>query len=101
MIGNVTKVDKPTHFICLDYIEVNDVPSVMCHIDVHKWNKSTKKEILDDIEKVALEEPLDKYVVWDGKDKKHWKFITMVGFKEVGYTDNYGDREYMYIWSKK
>jgi hypothetical protein len=102
LLGNVPKCDKSTHFICFDYIEIDGIPSVICHLDIHKWNKTTKPEILEDIQRVAEEEPLPKYVVWDGKDKKFLKFITMVGFVDSGRaTEDYGDVEYLYIWSKE
>jgi hypothetical protein len=40
--------------------------------------------------------------VWDGKDKKFLKFITMVGFVDSNRaTKDYGDVEYLYIWSSK
>lgn len=99
MQGNVEKINKPTHYICFDYIKINDKPAVICHIDIYKWNKTTKKEILKDIKEVADAEPLDKYVVWNGVDNKFLKFITMVGFVDTGcYVDEYGVREYMYIY---
>lgn len=102
MLGNVLKHKDDLCEINFDYLEVNDVPSVNCHIDIFKWNKTTKPIILDIIDKVAKEEELDKYVVWDGKDKKFLKFITMCNFKYTGcYTEDFGQREYMFIWSKK
>lgn len=88
--------------IWFDYLDVNQIPSVNCHIDIFKWNKNTKKVILDIITKIAKEEPLDKYVVWDGEDKKFLKFITMCGFVNTGcFTEAFGQKEYMFIWSNK
>jgi hypothetical protein len=100
MQGNVLKVKNDLCEINFDYLNVNGKPSVNCHIDIFKWTKSTKKEILDTIDKVAQEEPLDKYVVWDGIDNKFLKFITMCGFNYTGcYTEAFGQKEYMFIWS--
>ena len=102
MQGNVLKHRDEICEINFDYLPINEVESVICHIDIYKWNKTTKQIILDLINKVATEEPLDKYVVHDGKDKKHLKFITMCNFKYTGcYTEAFGEKEYMFIWSNK
>ena len=102
MLGNVVKHKDALCEINFDYLLINDTPSVICHIDIFKWSKSTKQTILDIIDKVAKEEPLNKYVIHDGKDNKHLKFITMCNFVYTGcYTEDYGNPEYMFIWSKK
>lgn len=88
--------------INFDYLEVNDKPSVNCHMDIYKWTKSTKPFLLKVIETVLKDEPLDKYAVWDGKNKTFLKFITMIGFKDTKcFTEAFGQREYMFIWSNK
>lgn len=102
MLGNVLKHKDALCEINFDYLDVDGKPSVMCHIDIYKWNKTTKPIILNYIDAIAQQEPLDKYVVHDGKDKKHLKFITMCNFVYTGrYTEAFGEKEYMFIWSKK
>lgn len=102
MQGNILQLKNDLCEINFDYLDINNVRSVICHIDIFKWNKTTKPIILSMIEAIAVAEPLDKYVVHDGKDKKHLKFITMCGFIYTGcYTEAFGEKEYMFIWSKK
>ena len=102
MLGNVLQLKNELCEINFDYLDVDGKPSVMCHIDIYKWNKTTKPIILNYIDAIAEQEPLNKYVVHDGKDKKHLKFITMCNFVYTGrYTEAFGEKEYMFIWSKK
>lgn len=102
MLDNVLQLKNNLCEINFDYVDVNDVPSVICHIDIYKWTKTTKPIILNYIDAIARQEPLDKYVVHDGKDKKHLKFITMCNFVYTGcFTEDYGQKEYMFIWSNK
>lgn len=102
MLGNVLQLKNELCEINFDYLDVDGKPSVMCHIDIYKWNKTTKPIILNYIDAIAQQEPLDKYVVHDGKDKKHLKFITMCNFVYTGrYIEAFGEKEYMFIWSKK
>lgn len=102
MVGNVLKHKDALCEINFDYLDVNGVPSVNCHIDIFKWTKTTKPIILDIIDKVAREEPLDKYVVYEGNDNKFLKFISMCGFVYTGcVTEDFGKKEYMFIWSNK
>jgi len=102
MQGNVIQVDNDLCTINFDYIEVNDKPAIIAHIDVHKWSKTTKPIILDIIDDLAKKQTLPIFVVHDGKDKKHLKWITMCNFVFTGHsTYSYGEEEYMYIWSKK
>lgn len=102
MLGNVLQLRNDLCEINFDYLDVDGKQSVMCHIDIYKWNKTTKPIILNYIDAIAQQEPLDKYVVHDGKDKKHLKFITMCNFVYTGrYTEAFGEKEYMFIWSKK
>lgn len=102
MLGNVLQLKNELCEINFDYLDVDGKPSVMCHIDIYKWNKTTKPIILNYIDAIAEQEPLNKYVVHNGKDKKHLKFITMCNFVYTGrYTEAFGEKEYMFIWSKK
>ena len=102
MLGNVLQLKNELCEINFDYLPINGVQSVICHIDIYKWTKTTKPKILNYIDAIARQEPLDKYVVWDGKDKKHLKFITMCNFVYTGcFTEDYGQKEYMFIWSNK
>ena len=102
MVKCVTMIDKEGHQLYFDYIEIDDNPSVICHLDIKKWNKTTKKEILKDIYDTLSAEPLPKYVVWDGKDIKFFKFISMAGFLSTGYhTKDYGNEdEYLFKWCR-
>ena len=102
MQGNVLKFRNNLCEINFDYLPVNGVESVNCHIDIFKWTKTTKPLIMAAIDKVVKEEPLNKYAVWDGKDKKHLKFLRMCNFVYTGcYTEDFGQKEYMFIWSDK
>jgi hypothetical protein len=96
------QVDNELCYIEFDYLDVNGVPSINAHIDVHKWNKSSKPVILQTIQELAEKQTLPIFVVWDGKDKKFLKWITMCGFIYSGFsTHAWGEEEYMYIWRNK
>lgn len=102
MLGNVLQVDNELCTINFDFIEVNDKPAIIAHIDVHKWSKITKPIILKIIDDLASKQTLPIFVIWDGKDKKFLKWITMCGFVYSGFsTHAWGDEEYMYIWRNK
>lgn len=102
MKGNIVQVDNDLCHICFDYVEALGREVIIAHIDVHKWNKTTKPIILKQIIELARKQTLPIFVVWDGKDKKFLKWITMCGFVYSGYsTQDYGKMDYMYIWSDK
>jgi hypothetical protein len=55
--------------------------STFIHCDCFKWNKTVKKRLLEDLEKLSQlrSEPL--FAIHEIEDKKHLKFITMMGFE--------------------
>jgi hypothetical protein len=102
MLGNVPQIDNELQTIVFDYVKALGKEIIIAHCDVHKWTKETKPVILKQIKELASKQTLPIFVVHDGKDKKHLKWITMCGFVFSGFsTNDYGEEEYMYIWSNK
>lgn len=102
MRGNVLQVDNEFQTINFDYVEALGKEIIIAHCDIHKWTKESRPIILKQIKELASKQTLPIFVVHDGKDKKHLKFITLCGFVFSGFsTSDYGQEEYMYIWSNK
>lgn len=102
MKGNVLQVDNEFQTINFDYVEALGKEIIIAHCDIHKWTKESRPIILKQIKELASKQTLPIFVVHDGKDKKHLKFITLCGFVFSGFsTSDYGQEEYMYIWSNK
>lgn len=102
MKANVLQIDNELQTVLFDYVEALGKEIIIAHCDVHKWTKETKPVILNQIKELANKQTLPIFVVHDGKDKKHLKWITMCGFVFSGFsTNDYGEEEYMYIWSNK
>jgi hypothetical protein len=58
--------------------------NVFIHCDCFKWNKTVKKQLKEDVDKVVafLGKPI--LAVHNPEDKKHFKFLTMMGFTYFG-----------------
>lgn len=97
-------LEKDHYTIYAEDILYNELyPIYMTHCDVHKWNKTVKQSLQQDSKE--LFEKQDKPVVCchHAADKKHYKFITMMGFKPLfdEVTIENGTKCMMFIWSKK
>lgn len=70
------------------------------HCDVHKWNKTTKKNL--DIALAYLLETYKQpfYASHDVDDNKHRKFLNMYGFKYFS-TEKCLDGLYRQVWIKE
>jgi hypothetical protein len=102
MQGNVIQIDNEYQTILFDYLDINEIPSIIAHCDVHQWNKRSKPIIINQIKELAKKQTLPIFVVHDGKDKKHLKWITMCGFVYSGFSTHAWEKEeYMYIWRNK
>lgn len=102
MRGNVLQIDNEFQTINFDYVEALGKEIIIAHCDIHKWTKESRPIILKQIKELASKQTLPIFVVWDGKDKKFLKWITLCGFVDSGFsTTDYGQEEYMYIWSNK
>lgn len=55
--------------------------STFIHCDCFKWNKSIKKRMLEDLEKLSQLRTDPIYAIHEIGDKKHLKFVTMMGFE--------------------
>lgn len=102
MRGNVLQIDNEFQTINFDFVEALDKEIIIAHCDIHKWTKESRPIILKQIKELASKQTLPIFVIWDGKDKKFLKWITLCGFVFSGFsTSDYGQEEYMYIWSNK
>lgn len=102
MKENVLQINNEFCTINFDFVEALGKEVIIAHCDVHKWTKESRPIILKQIKELASKQSLPIFVVWDGKDKKFLKFITLCGFVYSGFsTSDYGQEEYMYIWSNK
>ena len=73
-------VTKDDYILYLENLDGN----VFIHCDCFKWNKTIKKQLREDVDRVVafLEKPI--LAVHNPKDKKHFKFLTMMGFTYFG-----------------
>lgn len=55
--------------------------STFIHCDCFKWNKTVKKNLLEDLQKLSQLRTEPLFAIHEIDDKKHLKFITMLGFK--------------------
>lgn len=55
--------------------------STFIHCDCFKWTKSIKKRLIQDVDKLCAVRKEPIYAIHEIGDKKHLKFITMMGFK--------------------
>lgn len=50
------------------------------HCDCFKWNKKVKKQLTEDFNKLCSVRKEPIFAIHEINDKKHFKFITMMGF---------------------
>lgn len=100
MRGNVLQIDNEFQTINFDYVEALGKEIIIAHCDIHKWTKESRPIILKQIKDLLSKQTLPVFAVHNGKDKKHFKFITLCGFIYSGFsTTDFGQEDYMYIWS--
>jgi len=78
-------------------------PIYMTHCDVFKWNKSVKSSLQKDSKDLFEKQNKPVVCCHYKEDKKHLKFIKMMGFKPLFdevILEN-GTKCMMFIWSKK
>lgn len=71
------------------YLEALD-GNVFIHCDCFKWNKTVKKQLKEDVDKVVAFIGKPILAIHNVEDKKHFKFLTMMGFSFFG---NIGSNE--------
>ena len=72
-----TPVVTNEHYVL--YLE-NFNGNVFIHCDCFKWNKTIKKQLREDVDKIVnfIKQPI--LALHNIEDKKHFKFLTMMGF---------------------
>ena len=55
--------------------------STFIHCDCFRWSKEIKKRLLKDLDKLCELRTEPIFAIHEIEDKKHLKFITMMGFK--------------------
>lgn len=78
-------------------------PIYMTHCDVFKWNKTVKTSLQKDSRELFEKQSKPIVCCHYKEDKKHLKFITMMGFKPLfdEVIIKNGTKCMMFIWSKK
>lgn len=62
------------------YLE-EDHGSLFIHCDCFKWNKTVKRQLKEDVDKLSKNSIKPIYAIHEVDDRKHLKFISMMGFK--------------------
>jgi hypothetical protein len=72
-----TPVVSNEHYVL--YLE-NFNGNIFIHCDCFKWNKTVKKQLKEDVDKIVnfVGQPI--LAIHNVEDKKHFKFLTMMGF---------------------
>lgn len=94
---------KETHVIFFEYAVLDDVSVIFAHIDIKKWNKTTKHEVERDIYHLAVIQAMPILVLHDELDLKHYKFITQNGFvnTNIQVTTEAGEIRFFYVWKDR
>jgi hypothetical protein len=89
---------KKDYEVYFDYVlnEVDNTEFIHGHMEVFKYSKTVKRQLVKDIIALARLQELPIYVSWDIKDLKFLKFITMIGFVPAPITDN--ENDVFFIW---
>ena len=53
----------------------NDQGFTFVHCDCMKWNKTVKKQLKDDFDRLCKEHKQDVYAIHEIEDRKHKKFV--------------------------
>jgi hypothetical protein len=93
---------KKDYTIYFEYVLYNEIQEIIVvHCDITKWNKTVKHQLAVDSYNLFSKQDKPIVAVHDKEDKKHFKFITMMGFypclDEILIED--GSKNMMFIWS--
>lgn len=86
-----------------DILYNEQYPIYMTHCDVFKWNKTVKHSLQKDSKELFEKQNKPVVCCHHKHDEKHFKFITMMGFKPLfdEVVIENGTKCMMFIWSKK
>ena len=86
-----------------DILYNEQYPIYMAHCDVFKWNKTVKHSLQKDSKELFEKQNKPVVCCHHKHDEKHFKFITMMGFKPLfdEVVIENGTKCMMFIWSKK
>lgn len=70
-------VCRPFYTVYLEDYQGN----TFIHCDCFKWTKGVKKQLTEDIDVLTKLHGKPLLAFHDKDDNKHWKFLTMLGFK--------------------
>ena len=59
----------------------NDQGFTFVHCDCMKWNKTVKKQLKDDFDRLCKEHKQDVYAIHEIEDRKHKKIVKSFGFE--------------------
>ena len=96
-----TVLKKKDYVIEFEYItdENSGQEFIMGHIDIPKWNKKVKKDVIRDVYFLAKMQELPLCVSRDPNNIKDVKFVLMLGFVPAPYEIE-DDTEQLFIWSE-
>ena len=77
MAGKQPVITKKDYIVYLEFA----FKMTFIHCDCFRWNKTVKTNLLKDLEKLASLRTEPLFAIHEIDDKKHLKFITMMGFK--------------------
>lgn len=86
-----------------DILYNEELPIYMTHCDVFNWNKTVKQSLQKDSKELFEKQNKPVVCCHYKDDEKHFKFITMMGFKPLfdEVTIKNGNKYMMFIWSEK
>lgn len=74
---------------------------IVVHCDILKWNKTVRNRLLKESNELFIKQKKPLVVIHNLEDKKHLKFIVLMGFipclSEVSIKD--GSKHMLFIWS--
>jgi len=93
---------KNNYRVYFEKVLYNEIQEVLVvHCDVSRWNKTVKQQLIIDSYNLFSKQDKPIIAIHDKMDKKHLKFITMMGFHpcldEITIAD--GSKSMMFIWS--
>jgi hypothetical protein len=75
--------------------------STFIHCDCYRWSKTVKLKLKSDIDKLVELHRKPIYAVHDMDDKKHLKFIEMLGFKyQFDFPMDSGEMKQLFVRGK-
>lgn len=97
-----TVLKKKDYVIEFEYIEdaYSGKEVILGHLDITKWNKRVKKDVMRDVYFLAKMQELPLCVARDPNNIKDVKFVLMLGFVPAPFEIE-DDNEQLFVWSDK